>query len=198
MSTGLAHLPKAEPISRQVHRFSVDDFSRLSESGALGPDHARLELIDGEIFEPMSIGPSHAAVVDRLNRILNKKLEDSFTVRCQGPVRLSEVSEPQPDISVLRASPGSFSTVHPGPTDIALLIEVADSTLDFDTGRKVQIYASACIGEYWVVDVAAGELTVFRAPRGGRFTETVVKGRHETVESRSVPGLSILISDIVG
>jgi Uma2 family endonuclease len=146
----------------------------------------------------MSIGPSHAAIVDSLNRILIRRLDERLIVRCQGPIRLNRQTEPQPDISVLRASPDGYSSAHPQAADILLLIEVADTTLDFDLGRKLRVYAEAGIPEYWVVSVAAGEVHIFRAPRDGRFTETAVRSRTETAECSSVPGLKIGLNEILG
>jgi Uma2 family endonuclease len=198
MNAGLLNPPAPAKGSRRVHRFTVEDFYRLSESGALGPDHKRLELIEGEIYEPMSIGPSHSAAVIRLNRLVQRLLPDDFLVVCQGPVRLGPFNEPQPDLAVVKARADFYATAHPTSQDIVLLVEVADTTLDFDLGHKLAVYAAAGIVEYWVFDLGSNELHVFRSPRDGRFTETAVRRRTDTVECAAVADLKVEVQAVLG
>ena len=100
----------------------------MGETGLLPPD-ARVELIEGQVVDMSPIGPMHNSVVDRLNRLLVQRLGDTAIVRVQGSVRLSNITEPQPDVTVLRPRDDFYSSVHPGPTDVVLMCEVSDTTL---------------------------------------------------------------------
>jgi len=182
---------------RRTRAFTVDEFYRLAAAGFLGPNHQRLELIEGEILEPMPIGPAHAAAVTRIYSIFNKAVGNRFIVRSQNPVQLGQFSQPLPDISVVRQRDDSYRTAHPGAGDVLLLIEVADSTLEFDLGEKGRTYAEAAIVEYWVVDLAGERLRVFRRPVGGEFTETRLAGRDETIQPLAIPEFSIGVHELL-
>src|SRR6266852_5382269 len=107
-----ASVPSAPP---QPRRFTVEDFYRMAAAGVLGPDHQRIELIDGILLELMPIGPSHAGHILRLVNLLNQKLRDSYLVNSQNPVRLNEFSEPLPDVTVLRRRDDFYTDAHPVP-----------------------------------------------------------------------------------
>jgi hypothetical protein len=190
-------VPVAEP-KRRVRPFTVEEFYRLSELGIFGPNHQRLELIEGKILEPMAIGPAHAAVVTRMQALFLHRLSQSFIVRSQNPVRLSEFSEPLPDLSVLRYRADFYQNAHPGPADVVLLIEVSDSTLEFDLVEKARVYAEAGIVEYWVLDLAGQRLRVFRRPEQGEFTETLVARREQAVEPRAISDFSVGVHELLG
>ena len=160
----MATIPFAAP-SR--HLISVDAFHRMGETGILGPAD-RVELIEGEIIDISPIGVLHAAIVDALVRFFTRCAGESVFIRCQNPLRLDDISEPEPDIGILRPRADFYTTSHPGPPDVLLVIEVADTSLAYDLGTKVPLYARHGIPEVWVIDAATRRTRVFRQPAAGR------------------------------
>jgi len=147
--------------------FSVDDFYRMGSAGVFS-DGERVELLGGEIIEMAPIGSAHASTVGRLTQLLVTAVGDRGAVWVQNPIRLSELSEPQPDVAVLRPRSDWYASGHPGPEDVLLLIEVADTTGRFDRTVKRPLYAEAGIAEVWIVDLAANlvEIAVDPTPDG--------------------------------
>ena len=162
----MATIPFAPP-SR--HLISVDAFRRMGETGILGPQD-RVELIDGEIIDMSPIGVSHAAIVARLASHFSQRLGTMGVVWCQNPVRLDDISEPEPDIAILRPRADFYMTAHPGAADALLVIEVADTSLAYDLGTKVPLYARHGIPEVWVIDAATRQIRVFRRRAGSGET----------------------------
>lgn len=126
------------------HRFTVSDYYRMGEAGVFPPDR-RVELLEGEIIEVIPIGPFHAGVVNRLSNLLASISAGRWIVTTQNPVRLSLHSEPQPDVVLVRPDPDDYTTKHPKAEDVHLLIEVAESSLDYDRGEKLAAYGKAGI-----------------------------------------------------
>src|SRR5437870_4992927 len=145
MSVAAASPASAARGIRRARPFTVEEFYRLAQAGILGPNHQRLELIAGAILEPIPIGALHASAVTRISSIFSERLGQRFTIRSQNPVRLSEFSEPLPDITLLNYRADFYRNAHPTPSEVVLLIEVADTTLEFDTGDKARMYAEAGI-----------------------------------------------------
>ena len=178
----MATIPRAAP-SR--HRLSVDDFHRMAEVGILSPSD-RVELIDGEIIDMSPIGALHAAIVALLTAFLCRTVGGGVIVRCQNPIRLDDTSEPEPDIAIVRARADGYLSAHPGPGDVLMVIEVADTSLAWDLGVKVPLYARHGIPETWVIDAATRRTTRFRSPRDGLYAEETT---HEPAETLSSPAL---------
>ena len=165
----------AEEILRR-HRLNVDEYHRMAEAGILGPD-ARVELIEGEIIDMAPIGSRHAAVVRQLAHILHQNVGYQAIVSTQNPVRLDEYSEPEPDLALLRPRDDFYATAHPGPGDILLIIEVADTSLRYDREIKIPLYARHGIPEVWLVDLVNERLLRFLEPGpDGYRTEEDVTG----------------------
>lgn len=160
------------------HRWTVSEFQRMGETGFLGPE-ARLELLEGELFEMAPIGSFHAGTVNILNRLFMRLVADTAVVDCQNPVVLDDHSEPQPDIALLRPRPDYYLKAHPRAEDVLLLIEVSDSTARFDRKTKVPLYARHGIPEVWlVVGPQRRHIEVYRDPqpdRGGYQTRLHVR-----------------------
>lgn len=172
----MATIPFAAP-SR--HLTSVDAFHRMGETGILGPAD-RVELIEGEIIDTSPIGVLHAAIVDALVRFFSRSTGESVFIRWQNPLRLDDLSEPEPDIAILRPRADFYTTAHPGPADVLLVIEVADTSLAYDLGTKVPLYARHGIPEVWVIDAATRRTRVFRQPVGGREAGQPTDGGYAT------------------
>src|SRR5688500_5684417 len=111
------------PMRRRL--FTVDEYEAMASAGILSTDD-RVELLDGEIVEMSPIGPPHAGIVNRLNRMLIQRLGDRAVVTVQNPLRIVPRSEPQPDFVVARARPDDYQRSHPEPGDVLAVIEVAD------------------------------------------------------------------------
>lgn len=150
-------------------RFDVDEYHRMIDAGVLTTDD-RVELIDGEIVQMTPIGSRHAGCVDSFNRALVLALGDSAWVRIQNPVTIAPHSEPEPDVVVARSRAAGYSGSHPGPEDVLLLIEIADSSLPFDRTTKLPLYAGAGIPEVWLVDLVEDAVEVHREPQDAGYT----------------------------
>ena len=144
------------------HSITVTEYVRMGEAHVFAHD-ARLELMEGEIVEMAPIGSAHAAVVDTLDTLL-REVAPSTMVRVQGPLVLGERSAPQPDVMLLRPRADRYYNSHPVAADAVLVVEVADTTLEYDLKVKRPLYARAGVAELWIVDIDRRELHVFRAP----------------------------------
>ena len=144
------------------HSITVTEYVRMGEAHVFAHD-ARLELMDGEIVEMAPIGSAHAAVVDTLDTLL-RELAPGAIVRVQGPLVLGERSVPQPDVMLLRPRADRYYKSHPIAADALLVVEVADSTFEYDLEVKRPLYARSGVAELWIVDVNRRVLHVFREP----------------------------------
>lgn len=131
----------------------------------------RVELIEGEIIEMSALGSPHASCVGLLTRQFSAWVGEQALVWVQNPVRLSELSEPQPDVMLLRPRSDCYAKGHPGPADVLLLVEVSDSSLAYDRQVKVPLYARAGVVEVWTVDLVAQVVEVYREPVPGGYAE---------------------------
>lgn len=157
---------KMEGITRRL--FDVEEYHRMAQAGILSEDD-RVELIDGEILAMTPIGPRHNAAVDRANRAVMPLVGDEAIVRVQGSVRLSRFNEPQPDVVLLRPQPDFYASHLPGPSDIFLIVEIAESSLGYDREVKARIYAQAEVQEYWLVDLRDRSISCYSRPREGAY-----------------------------
>ena len=150
----------AEPCPR---RWTRADYYRMAEVGLLGWDE-RTELLDGEVFVMSPVGPSHYAAVRAVAETLEAVFGPGFDVREQSSIVLSDASEPEPDIAVVAGTWRDFADHHPQAAEVCLLVEISDSTLRFDQGRKARSYAREGISDYWVVNLVDRRLEVRREP----------------------------------
>ena len=179
------------------YRFTVDEFARMGEAGIFTADE-RVELIDGEILEMTPIGALHAAVVSRLTELLVTRLAGKAYVSVQNPIRLGDHTEPQPDLVVARRRDSLYTDRHPEAGDIHLVIEVADSSLRYDKLEKVPRYGRAGIPETWLVDLEAGEITVYTEPGPRGYAKQQVRPRGSELAATRVPDLTISVDEIFG
>jgi Uma2 family endonuclease len=152
-----------EVVAATRRLFTRAEYYRMAEAGILGEDD-RVELIKGEIIQMSPIGRLHFAFVINLNKLLVVRLGDRAHVSVQGPVALSDDTEPQPDIAVLRLRATPYRQREAWAEDALLLIEVADSSLRYDRTTKLRLYAEAGIPEYWIVDCTTKTVEVYRNP----------------------------------
>ena len=147
-----------------VRRFTVDEYHRLLEAGVFS-DAERLELLEGWIATPMTRKPPHDVALWLAGEAIRRLLPAGWHLRTQSAITTGD-SEPEPDLAVVRGEARDFVQRHPGPLEIALLVEVADSSLGRDRLVKGRLYARAGIPHYWILDLAARCLEVYGEPTG--------------------------------
>lgn len=167
--------------------FTIDEYYRLAEAGILGPDE-KVELINGEIFQLSPIGPRHAGVVNQLSHLLREMEGWIHVLAIQNPVRLSSYSEPEPDISVLKSRADFYKSAHPVPTDVILLVEVAETTFEYDSKVKLPLYAKERIPEYWIIDLERDRILVHTNPQGSTYQTQRIYQRGDLLSSSVLPG----------
>lgn len=179
------------------HRFTVEEYDRMAQGGVFREDD-RIELLEGEIVEMSPIGSRHASCVDRLNRLFSQRGEERAIVRVQNPICLDEHSEPQPDLALLKPRDDFYAQAHPGPGDVLLVVEVAETSAGYDREVKLPLYARAGISEVWLVDLAAGCVEIYQAPSAQGYGERrqVQPGDH--LSPQACPDLDLVVDDIVG
>jgi len=183
-----------EPVA---HLFTVEEYEAMGRAGVF-PEGKRLELLGGEIVEMTPIGSPHASMVKRLNFLLVAGLGDQAIVGVQDPIVLSDLSEPQPDLAVLRPRPDFYRAGHPSPGDVLLVIEVADTTGRWDRMVKRPLYAAAGVPEVWIVDVTARLVEVALEPAGDGYRSIRQVGIGEAVSPAAFPNLSIAVVKLFG
>lgn len=173
-------------------KWTVEEYHRLIETGVLADK--RVELINGEIVEMSPEGPLHSDNSTEIRDWLTVRLQGRASIREGHPITLA-FSEPEPDIAVVR--PGRYRERHPGPADIFLLIELAESSLSKDLNEKAAAYAQAGIADYWVINLKNREVILFRTPTSTGYQQqhTANEG---TVQPLAFPDLKIPVSLLVG
>jgi len=161
MASALSEKPVPAPPPFPIARFSVEQYHRMIESGAFTEDD-RLELLEGWVVRKMAKGPAHEYTTGQTDALLRERLPAGWHVRNQAPITLHE-SEPEPDLSVVRGSRSDYRHQHPRAGDIALVVEVSDTTLTTDR-LKSRTYAAEGIPEYWIVNLAERCVEVHRRP----------------------------------
>jgi len=150
-------------VSRRL--FSVEEYHEMADCGIL-TEADRVELLDGEIVAMSPIGSRHAACVKRLNGILTKSLPSQVVVSVQDPIHLGPRSEPQPDLALLKPRTDFYANAHPGPKDVLLIVEVAETSAESDRKLKLPLYAKAGIPEVWIWELSSKRVEVYPQPAG--------------------------------
>jgi Uma2 family endonuclease len=177
--------------------FTIHDYARMRESGILTEDD-RVELIDGEIRNMSPIGPHHAAIVTKIMTFLMRQVQDEAIISPQNPVQLTDYTEPQPDIAVLRYRDDYYAQALPRADDILLLIEVADTTLTYDREEKMPRYAQAGVPEAWIVNLTELLIEQYTLPVKGQYTRLQKVLLGDTVTSPTFPRIALNTSLILG
>jgi Uma2 family endonuclease len=176
---------------------TVEEFEALAEKEGWDED-TRVELLDGEVVWMSPINDAHAACVKRLNRLFNRRYAvDQMLVSVQDPIRIERYDEPQPDVALLRPRPDFYATATPTPADVLLLVEVADTTLRTDLGRKARIYGSGGVSEYWVVDLNNRVLYVHRAHEGGGYASRRVLSVTDRLSATFAPEVEFEVAELI-
>ncbi len=177
--------------------FTVEEYHQMVDSGLFREDD-RLELLEGEILEMSPIGSRHGAAVKRGNRLFSAALVGRAVIAVQDPVQLSDLSEPQPDLTLLRLRSDFYEAAHPRPEDIYLVVEIADTSVVFDREVKLPLYAASGIPEVWLLDLATGVLEVLRDPRSAGYRSILRLTAGETVAPLAFPDLVVDVAALTG
>lgn len=189
MASGETGLLTRHPwVTRRA--LTVAEYHRMGEVGILHEDD-RVELIEGELVAMTPIGSNHSGTINTLTRALVMAVGNRGVVAVQNPVQLDDLSEPQPDFSILRSRPDDYRRATPRPDEVLLIIEVADSSLAYDRAIKRALYARHGIPEFWMVNLQANSVEVCRKPAGEAYTDISTIERDGTLEPQLLPGAAI-------
>lgn len=176
--------------------FNVDEYQRMAQAGILTEDD-RVELIEGEVIEMSPIGSRHAACVKRLNALLNRAVGQKMIVSVQDPIYIDEFSAPQPDLALLRARDDFYAGSHPTASDVLLVVEVADTSVEYDRKVKLPLYARAGIPEVWLANAPEDRIEIYAQPLNDQYQSVTIVRRRESIESQAIAGLSVNVDDIL-
>lgn len=185
-------------MSTLVHtyKFTVDEFIRLAEVGILD-SHDRIELLNGELIIMHAIGQRHAQAVTNLIADFGEQTRRRYMISAQNPVELEEYSAPQPDITLVPYSRRRTAKRHPNPSEVFLIIEVADSSLHYDRGDKMRAYAAVGIREFWILNLEDDQLEIHRQPEGTGYRELLTIPADGTASPLAFPDVTISLSEII-
>lgn len=186
MSTLIAH-----------HLFTATDYHRMVEAGIL-TENDRVELINGEITQMSPIGARHAACVKRLNTLLIRFTGQQCIVSVQDSIRLGNFSEPEPDVALLRYRKDFYAAQLPVATDVFLLIEVADSALNYDQEIKLPLYAKASVPEVWIVNLNENLVETYRQPTHGTYGHVQTYQADQTITASTLPTVFVQVKEVLG
>lgn len=180
----------------QLRLWTVEEYHRMAEAGIFGADE-RVELLEGKIIWMISKGTAHRSAVGRTDYLLKNRLVNRAWVSVQDPVKLNERSEPEPDVAVVKIDPLDYADHHPTPSEVYLIIEVADSSLKLDCETKAKAYSKAGIIDYWVLDVVSRQLYVFRQPSEDGYQSQKIFAENETISPLAFPDLQVGVFEML-
>jgi Uma2 family endonuclease len=185
-------------ISVVPHPWTIDEYYRMADTGILKPG-ARVELIEGVIVDMSPIGDPHNSCVYRVNTFLHEKIGPGrVIVSVQAPIRLAGPSEPEPDVAVLRRRPDFYRRGKATAADVLLIIEVSDSSLEYDRQVKARLYAQAGILDYVIVNLVDDQVELHRDPTPEGYQTIEIARRGDTIRLVAFPDISIAVDDILG
>ncbi len=183
-------------VNIQRKTFSTSEYHHMAEAGILREDD-RIELIEGEIISMAAIGSYHAACVNRLNQLFTGILSDTVIVSVQNPVTIGDFSEPEPDIALLKPRPDFYAQGHPEPEDVLLIIEVADTSLEYDRDVKIPLYAKAGVTESWIANLGEACVDVYSDPSGWTYKTKRIFRKRDILTPKAFPGIKIPVDEII-
>jgi Uma2 family endonuclease len=176
--------PSFFPSPSTLKRFTVEQYHTFIQAGVFHPEE-RLELLEGWIVFKVTHNPLHDATVDQVQEAIRDRLSKDWRIRVQSAITTPD-SEPEPDVVVARGPASRYSNNHPGGADIALVVEVADSSLHRDRVEKGPIYARAGVPEYWIVNLPESVVEVYSHPTGSELEARYAETRRFTLND-SIP-----------
>ena len=187
-----------KPIIPSIVRkkFRSDEIHKMIKAGIL-PEESGWELIRGEILRRMSIGSRHVGTVIKLGKIFERMVGDEVFVSSQNPIHLDEYNEPEPDITLLKPRDDFYTESLPTSSDVLLLVEVSDSTVEYDRETKKTLYAEAEISEFWLINLRNNTIEFYTSPKNGVYRSAKVLEKGETIFSEAIGRLSLRVEDIL-
>lgn len=185
----------SEVFTPTHYKLSIDDYHKLGEVGILNED-SRVELIEGELIQMPPIGGPHMWTVTQLNHLLVLAVGRSALVSPQSSVTLPPDSESQPDFAVVKRIPKRDKSVTANTADVLLIVEVSETSLRYDRDIKLRLYAKSGIPEFWVVDVNARQVEVYRDPSGNQYREKSIVPSGEFLHIQALPEARIEVAEI--
>lgn len=183
-------------VNPTKHLTNLDEWRRLGEANIFPPG-SRIELINGEILDMAPIGFNHAGHLKRVNNLLTILVTGKAIVSVQDPLQLGDLSEPEPDFMLLKPNADYYSSCHPVAADVLLLIEVSDTSLQFDQNQKLRLYALHNIPEYWLLNLNNVCLEVYRKPNGEVYAEKTTLYAGDSITLSQLPDINIQVADIL-
>jgi Uma2 family endonuclease len=176
---------------------TVEEYHRMGEAGILSEDD-RVELIEGQLVAMTPIGSDHHGTVNALNRILVNAAGDRGIVSVQGPIRLDDFSEPEPDFAVLIPRDDFYRSATARPQEVLLVVEIAHSSLRYDRNVKIPLYARHNIPEVWIVDLVGSCVEVYRESEGDTYTQVIRISPDGVLQPLMLPGVEISAKAVLG
>lgn len=178
------------------HRITVDEYYHMAQVGLLAQD-ARVELIEGEIFDMAPIGSRHGATVSKLDYLISRAIGERAILRVQLPIRLSRSSEPQPDLALVRPLKDFYASDHPTAADTLLVIEVSQTTLRYDQRIKMPLYARHGIPELWIIDLEHSQMHFFRSCDGEKYGDVSMTAEPGIIELAADSGIAVDLTGLL-
>ena len=183
--------------TRTLKRWSVEEYHRMAESGLLA-ECDRTELLAGQIILMIAKGTPHVTALRLLATALDKQLANQpFFVSTQDPIQLDNYSEPEPDLTIVKGDFLDYAAHHPTPSDICLIVEVADSTIKQDCEVKDKLYAQAGIIDYWVLDLPHRQLHIFRNPTAMGYTSHLILTQDQQISPLAFPDIVLSLESLL-
>jgi Uma2 family endonuclease len=193
MSTAAATRPPGSSPP-PFRRITVDEYERITEAGAL-EDPSRVELIDGSMVEKMAKNTAHRYTTKETLKALDSRLPAGWTSQKEEPVRIPPYDEPEPDVAIIRGTDADYEFRLPRAADVALLVEVSETTLSQDRGKELSSYAKARIPVYWIINLLDRQVEVYSRPgkTGYRSHETFTPGQQipVTIGGQELPPIAV-------
>lgn len=179
-----------------LHRFNVTEYYRMADVGVLKwGEHD--ELLNGVVIAPFRITPLHASVTHQIAEPFFKLPETRCIVSIRNPVRLDEYNELQPDLLLIKHQEDYYTKQHPGPTDVYLLVEVADISLDYVRNEKLPAYGRAGIAEAWIVNLQDATIEVYREPHLTGYGSKTVLCAGDQVKPQAFPDVAVDVAELL-
>ena len=196
MTTNTKPTPAVSVVQLPLRRFTPAEFLALVEVGILASGD-RVELLDGVIIEMAPIGDPHAGTVDVYTEMLPSGVDQGTLLRVQGPLALDEHSRLYPDLMLLRRRADYYRSRPPAPEDVLLLIEVADSSVDYDRNEKLPRYARAGIPEVWLTILPERVIEVHTEPADGRYAVRRIFAPGDSISPACFPDIALSVDEIL-
>ena len=185
-----------EPQIPKVRKFTVAEYYRMAEVGILSPEE-RVQLIEGEIIVMPPIGPGHASSVALSIHAFSRPAGNQFIIQVQNPLHLADGSEPEPDVMLLRPRADYYATAHPTPADTFVVLEVSDSTLEFDRNRKAQVYGRAGVAQTLVLNLPEDCIENFTEPGPPGYGRHTLHRRGDKIQLIALPDVELAVADLL-